>query len=188
MKLDPVVRRETAFMAVSVLICTALMQLGFFLCGRWNISVLLGGIVGWIMSVGNFFLMSVNVQKAVECGDVQQAQLKMRASYTWRMTAMLGIMICTFILDSIHWLPVAAAVFYPRIIITVRQFWRKYVLKISEDVPASAVREIPEDEDESEDAFEKALGHFAPHVNTDSSASPSDSREDRDGEDGKGRS
>ena len=188
MKLDPVVRKETAFMAVSTLVCSALLQAGFFLFGKWDYTVLLGGLVGWVMTTGNFFLMSINVQKAVECYDAQQAQLKMRASYTWRMTAMLGIMIATFILDSVHWLPVVAAVFYPRIVITVRQLWQKYVLKIPEEVPASAVREIPDEEDGQEDGFEKALGHFAKKINTDYSAAASDAKEDTVKEEEKGRS
>ncbi len=188
MKLDPVVRRETVFMAVSTLICAALLQAGFFLFGKWDYTVLLGGIVGWVMAAGNFFLMSLNVQRAVECGDENQAKMKMRASYTWRMSAMLGIMIITFILDAIHWLPVVASVFYPRIVITVRQLWQKYVLKVPEEVPASAVREIPEDENEEEDGFEKALGHFARKINTDYSADASAKKDDAADEEEKGRS
>ena len=187
MKLDPVVRRETAFMAVSVLICTALMQVGFFLCGRWDVSVLLGGIVGWVMAAGNFFLMSLNVQRAVECGDANQAKMKMSASYTWRMSAMLGVMIVTFILDFIHWLPVVAAVFYPRIVITVRQLWQKFVLKIPEETPSVPSSTVDEPEEETEDGFEKALGHFARKINTDYTSASSDAKEDA-ADDEKGRS
>ncbi len=192
MKLDPVVRRETVFMAVSVFICSVLLQAGFFLFGKWDYTVLLGGIVGWGMSVGNFFLMSLNVQRAVECGDENQAKMKINASYTWRMTAMLGIMIVTFILDAIHWLPVVAAVFYPRIVITVRQLWQKFVLKIPEEVPSSpvpAADEQEDDEDTEEDAFEKALGHFARKINTDYSAADASASGDAAADDEeKGRS
>lgn len=171
MKLDPVVKRETAYIAASSFVCAAVIQLVFFLLGEWDLSVALGGVVGWILAVGNFFLMSLDVQRAVECGDENQAKLKMRASYTWRMMAMLAGMVVSFIVDAIHWVPVVASVFYPRIVITVRQLWQKYVLKIPEETPAaSAPAQWEEDE---EDGFEKAVGQFAKKINTDySSAKP----------------
>ena len=190
MKLDPVVRRETVYMASATLICTVLLQTGFFLLGKWDFSVLIGGIVGWIMTAGNFFLMSVNVQKAVECDDETQARLRMRASYTWRMSAMLGILILAFILDFIHWVPVMVAMFYPRLVITVRQLWQKYVLKTPEEIPTSApaVDETEEDEEDEEDGFEKVLGHFAGKINTDYSSSASDKKEKESENNEKGRS
>ena len=190
MKLDPVVRRETVFMACATLICTVLLQAGFFILGKWDLSVLLGGIVGWVMTAGNFFLMSVNVQKAVECDDEAQARLRMRASYTWRMSAMLGILILAFILDFVHWIPVMVAMFYPRIVITIRQLWQKYVLKTPEEIPASApaADETEEDEEDEEDDIEKVLGHFAGKINTDYSSSLSDKKEKKTEDNEKGRS
>ena len=125
MKLDPVVKRETAFIAAASLVCAAAVQLGFLLFGKWDMPVLLGGIIGWAMAVLNFFIMSLDVQRAVECGDEVQAKMKMRASYTWRMFAMLAVMVVSFVVDAIHWLPVVASVFYPRIVITVRQLWQR---------------------------------------------------------------
>jgi len=180
MKLDPVVKRETAFIAMSSLFCAALIQGGFFLFGKWDLSVLWGGVIGWVLTVGNFFLMSLDVQKAVESDDPQKAQMKMRASYTWRMMAMLAVMVVSFVVDGIHWLPVVASVFYPRIVITVRQLWQKFVLKIPEEVPETASAPAEWDEEEEEDGFEKALGQFAKKINTDYSSAKPDAETTKD--------
>lgn len=180
MKLDPVVKRETAFIAVSSLFCAALIQGGFFLLGKWDLSVLWGGAIGWALAVGNFFLMSLDVQKAVESDDPQKAQMKMRASYTWRMMAMLAVMVVSFVVDGIHWLPVVASVFYPRIVITVRQLWQKYVLKIPEEVPETAAAPAEWEDDEEEDDFEKAVGQFAKKINTDYSSAKPDAETTKD--------
>lgn len=171
-KLDPVVRKESGFIALSSLICAALVQAAFLLFEKWDFSVALGGIIGWVLSAGNFFLMSVGVQSAVECADENQAQLKMRTSYTWRMVVILAVMVISFVVDAIHWVPVVASIFYPRVIITIRQLWQRYVRKMPEEEPAAAgAPAVPaEDDTDEEDGFEKALGHFARKIPTDYAA------------------
>ncbi len=175
-KTDPVVKKEIAFMAVAALVCAALVQIGFVIAGcfdetlGWGTDVLLGGVVGWALTVGNFSLMSLGVQKAVSDPDPQHAQMVMKVSYTWRTLGMLAVMAVSFLLDFIHWLPVVAAVFYPSIVIFVRQLWTKYVLKQTGDdpLPQEASKRVEEDEDDGdEDEFEKAIGSFARKINTD---------------------
>lgn len=171
MKLDPVVKKESAFIAVSSLICAALVCGGFALFGAFDLSVLWGGILGWALAAGNFFLMSLDVQRAVSCEDENQAKLKMRASYTWRMLAMLALVALSLLWDKIHWGPVVAAVFYPRVMIMLRQIWQKFVTKET-DAEAASYPAAPalDDEEETEDGFERALGHFATKIPTDYAA------------------
>ncbi len=167
-KLDPVVKKELCFMACAAAVCTALVQGGFVLFARWDYTVAVGGAIGYVLTVLNFFLMSFGVQKAVSDPDPQHAQLVMKASYTWRTVMLLAVMIVSFVVKQIHWLPVVAAVFYPTVVIFIRQFWVKYVLKKNDDPPAGTVTPAPiEDEEDTEDEFEKAISRFAGKIDTD---------------------
>lgn len=167
-KTDPVVKKEVRFMAIGAFICACLVQIGFVIAGRWDYTVAVGGVVGWALTVLNFLLMSLGVQRAVSDPDPQHAQLVMKASYTRRTLLLIAVMVVSFIVDFMHWLPVVAAAFYPSIVIFVRQFWTKYVLKQTGDDPLPADRDMSAaEEDESEDEFEKAIGSFARKIDTD---------------------
>ncbi len=172
MQLDPVVKKELRFIALAALICSVLVQVGFWLVSlwveavSWDYTVALGGVLGYILAVFNFFLMCLAVQRSVSDPDPRHAQLAMKASYTRRMLMILAVLIVSFVVDAIHWLPVAAAVFYPTVSIFVRQFWTRYVLKRTEE-PAATETVPVEDEEETEDEFEKAISRFAGKMDTD---------------------
>lgn len=53
--------------------------------------MLWGTLVGYVLSFGNFVLMSVGVLKALETGDEVMAKLKMRRSYVFRTVVMLAV-------------------------------------------------------------------------------------------------
>lgn len=173
MQLDPVVKKELRFIALAALICSVLVQVGFWLVSlwveavSWDYTVALGGVLGYILAVFNFFLMCLAVQRSVSDPDPRHAQLAMKASYTRRMLMILAVLIVSFVVDAIHWLPVAAAVFYPTVSIFVRQFWTRYVLKRTEEEPAATETVPVEDEEETEDEFEKAISRFAGKIDTD---------------------
>ncbi len=165
--LDPVVKKEVRFMALGAFLCAALVQVCFLVLRRWDFSVALGGVIGWAMTVLNFFLMSLGVQRAVADPDPQHAQLVMKASYTRRSLLLLAVMVISFMVDGIHWVPVVAAAFYPPVVIFARQFFVKYILK-KQDEPVSASAEPVSDEEdgEEEDEFEKVIGRFAGKIDT----------------------
>lgn len=174
MQLDPVVKKELRFIALAALICSVLVQMGFWLVSlwveavSWDYTVALGGVLGYALAVFNFFLMCLAVQRSVSDPDSRHAQLAMKASYTRRMLMILAVLIVSFVVDAIHWLPVVAAVFYPTVSIFVRQFWTVNVLKRTEEEPVGAVSPVSDEEDaESEDEFEKAISRFAGKIDTD---------------------
>ncbi len=170
-KADPVVIKEVRFMAIAAFVCAGLVQIGFVAFGRWDYTVALGGVIGWALTVLNFLLMSLGVQRAVSDPDPQHAQLVMKVSYTWRTILMLAVMVVSFVVEFIHWLPIVAAAFYPMIVIFIRQLWTKYVLKQTGDEPLPAdisAEETDADEDDGEeDEFEKMVGSFARKIDTD---------------------
>ncbi len=90
-KPDPVVRKETGYIAVWVLALSAVMELVFILLGKWNLSVAGGNLAGAAMAVGNYFLLALDVSKAVGSGDPARAALKIRSSITIRLLVMAGL-------------------------------------------------------------------------------------------------
>ncbi len=64
-KIDATVKKETLYIAALSMILAVLMQSVFLIIGKWNTAVLLGGILGYVTAVGNFFLMGLTVQSAI---------------------------------------------------------------------------------------------------------------------------
>ena len=89
-KIDKAVIKETSFVGIWVLIFSAVLQCVFLLVGKWNYTVLLGNLLSGAVSVLNFFLLGITVQKAIETGDVKAAKARMRISQFARLV-MLGI-------------------------------------------------------------------------------------------------
>ena len=88
----PAVRKETKFVAVSELIGVAVMLVVFAVLHgvmpdkvTFDYRVVLGGILGGIVAVANFFLLGLTVQKVSSTEDEKQASGYMKSSYTRRM-------------------------------------------------------------------------------------------------------
>ena len=120
MKFDPEVKKDIGFMALGCGVCSIVVALVFAVIGKFTLPVLWGTLVGYVLSFGNFVLMSVGVLKALETGDEVMAKLKMRRSYVFRTVVMLAVIGVSIAVEFVNWVPVVASVFYPRIIITAR--------------------------------------------------------------------
>lgn len=165
MKLDPVVKKENLYMLIGSVICTAVVQLVFLIAGKYDYTVALGGLWGLFITVLNFFIMTVAIQRAVELSDEQTAKMKIQASYTKRMLLMVALMVVGVVVPQINWIPVLISVFYPRIVITVRGGIASLKNKNTEAVTTTADSSEAEDgsdfdEDEEEDELEKFVGFF----------------------------
>ena len=83
-KLEKAVRRETGYIAIWVLILSALMQAVFLIFNKWDYTVLLGNLLSGSVSLLNFLLMGLTIQSATS-KDEAQAKQQMRLSQTLRM-------------------------------------------------------------------------------------------------------
>lgn len=159
MKLDPEVKKEIKFMALGCAACSAAVVLVFALIGKFELSVLWGTLVGYVLAVGNFILMSYGVVKALETGDEAAAKLKMRSSYIWRTIVMLAVMALSIAFEFVHWIPVLISVFYPRIIITARGILNN--IRARKNPPPDYEPLPDDDEEEKTDEFEKFVSGFS---------------------------
>lgn len=181
MKFEPEVKKDIGFMAVGCGVCSIVVALVFAVIGKFTLPVLWGTLVGYVLSFGNFVLMSVSVLKALETGDEVMAKLKMRRSYVFRTVVMLAVIGVSIAVEFVNWVPVVASVFYPRIIITARGLWRKY--KTRNDPPPT-YDPVPEDEEEEKtDEFEKFVSGFSkgevPKVPASETSEKQDNKEDK---------
>lgn len=167
MKLDPIVKKETGLMAAGCLACTVVLALVFVVLGKFDLTVALGCLVGYALAVGNFFVMSCTLTKAIASGDEVTAKLKMKQSYVTRSVVMLVVMAVSIVVEWIHWVPVIAAVFYPRIIIFIRGIVQniraaKHPEEQTESVEESEKQYVKwEDDEEESDEFEKFVSGFS---------------------------
>ena len=123
-KIDPTVRKETAYIAGFVLIFSLLMQSVFLIIGRWDYTVLLGNLFSGVMAVLNFFLMGLSVQAALQ-KEEKDAKTLMKLSQSLRMlllfiAAALGVWLPCF-----HPIAALLPLFFPRIAIALRPLFIK---------------------------------------------------------------
>ena len=87
MKIDPTVKKETGYIAIVTLLAGVLQQAVFLILGKWTLAVLLGGIYGWAVALGNFFFMGLSVQKAVS-QEEKDAKSTLKFSQSMRLLAL----------------------------------------------------------------------------------------------------
>ena len=118
-RIDPVVRKETKYIAVGVLLLSTLMQAVFLIIGSWGVPVLLGNVLGALAAVGNFFAMALTVQRAVT-EDEKQAKQTVKLSNALRMLIMFALLAAGVLLPVFDVWTTVIPVTFPRLIVAVR--------------------------------------------------------------------
>ena len=122
------VLRTTAMLAIAEAICTALMVGAFALAGYYNTGVLLGGIVGCIMAVANFFFMAVAAESAADRAldnDVDSGKKIVKASFRARLLIMAVLLFLFAKSGTCNLIAMIVPLVLTRVIITVIEFFRK---------------------------------------------------------------
>ena len=123
-----IVDQETGIVAIGVLICTAVMIGAFALLGKYDTSVLLGGIVGAILSIGNFFFMAVGTSLAAdraEKQDVKGGQVLIRNSYMLRLAVLFVLLFACAKSGLFNLFALVLPLIFVRPSLTIAEFFRK---------------------------------------------------------------
>ena len=127
MKLQKAVKKETGIIAASVAIGVLVMYLVFFCLhmvvpdwAPFDIKVIIGGIGGYLIAVGNFFWMAVSVQKVASIEDEDRARKTMGVSYRYRTMIQFLWVILSIVLPFINPVAGIAPLFVPSIVIKLR--------------------------------------------------------------------
>lgn len=123
-KTDPTVKRETLYIAYSVIIFSVSIQAVYLIINRWNYTVLLGNILSGSVSVLNFFLMGRTIQSATE-KDQKGAKSTMKASQSLRLFMMFIALVLGVVLPCFDTVTSIIPIFIPRIAIMLRPIFDK---------------------------------------------------------------
>lgn len=123
-KTDPTVKRETLYIAYSVIIFSVFIQAVYLIINRWNYTVLLGNILSGSVSVLNFFLMGRTIQSATE-KDQKGAKSTMKASQSLRLFMMFIALVLGVVLPCFDTVTSIIPIFIPRIAIMLRPIFDK---------------------------------------------------------------
>ena len=123
-KIDPVVKKETKYISLWVGILSVLMQAVFLVLGKWDVTVLLGNLLGGAAAIANFFLMGLGVQKAVQ-KEEKDAKATLRLSQSYRFLLLILVAVFGIVLEVFHSVAVILPFFFPRIAVGIRPFLDK---------------------------------------------------------------
>ena len=120
--------RETAPVLLGQLLCTAVMIGIFALAGKFQLSVLLGGLVGALIAIANFFIMSFVANLAAdkaEAQDVAGGQKMIQLSYMGRMLGMFLVLILCAKSGYFHVLALVLPLAFTRPILTIAEIFKQ---------------------------------------------------------------
>ena len=89
-KIDPSIERDTQYIAMVVVLLTVLMEAVFLIIGKWDMTVLFGGLLGAAVALLNFFLMAMTVQNSL-AKEEKDAKGAMKVSHSMRMLMLVVV-------------------------------------------------------------------------------------------------
>ena len=126
MQVQQATRRETLHIALGVLAFSAVMELVFFVIGRWETGVLWGNLLGGGFAIGNFFFLGLTVQAIAGESDEKRARLKLQGSYSLRMLLTLGVIVLAVKAPIFVWPAAVIPLLFPRLTILAMQMMGLY--------------------------------------------------------------
>lgn len=122
------VLKETAIVALGLLLCVGLMMGLFALLGKFDTAVWLGGLAGSLLATGNFFFMAISASVAADKAVAQNTKgglLTMRLSYIVRLAVLFVILFALAKSGSCNVVTTALPLAFIRPILFVTDFFRK---------------------------------------------------------------
>ncbi len=145
-RIDPIVWRETRYIALTVAAGSLLIQGVCLIAGWWSPPVLLGNLLGGITAIGNTLLVGLMVQQAV-AQEEKKAKSTVRLSQGGRLLLQGLILVLAAVLPRIFniW-TTALPLLIPRIAVSFRAG------RIKNGEPRSVAAEDPDDDPYDDDA------------------------------------
>lgn len=120
--------QQTGIISLGQLLCVAAMCGVFALMGHFDSGVLIGGTVGAVLAIGNFFFMAIAADLAADKAvnqDVKGGKAMIRSSYSLRLVV-LAVLLFAFAKSGIcNLFALVLPLVFTRPILTITQFFRK---------------------------------------------------------------
>ncbi|MBO5098992.1 MAG: hypothetical protein J6C16_02365 [Clostridia bacterium] len=123
-KIDPVVIKETKYIAYFVIILSIAMEAVFLILRKWDVTVLLGNILSASAAVLNFLFMGITVQKAV-MKDEKDAKTAVKASQSLRTFFLFAVAAIGALVPIFNIWSSLIPLLFPRIAIMFRPLFDK---------------------------------------------------------------
>ena len=123
-----IVFRETAIVLVGELVCSAVMVGIFALLGRFDLSVVLGALLGLTLATLNFFFMAIVASLAADKAqqqDVAGGQKLLRASYPVRLLVLAVVLFACAQSGFFNLFALVLPLVFVQPALTVAEFLRK---------------------------------------------------------------
>ena len=122
------VLRQTGIVALGELIGTAAMVGIFALLGKFDMGVLLGGIVGALAATANFLAMAIGVNAAADKAEQQNVkggQATIKGSYGLRMVGMALVLFAFAKSGLCNVIALVVPLIFVRFTLTLQEFFRR---------------------------------------------------------------
>ena len=135
---------DVLFLAGGELVVSVGIVAVFFLLGKFDWRVLTGCLVGSLLTVLNFLILSVSINRAVDrvmagqngalseedaakFGEMHSAQIQktVKASFLFRQIMLVAVLVAVFLLDVCNVIASLVPLLFFRPILTVREIFRK---------------------------------------------------------------
>ena len=122
------VLRQTLVVALGEAVGVAAIIGIFALLSKLDMTVVLGGIVGGLVSVANFFVMAIGVGIAAdkaENGDVKGGQATIKLSYILRMAGMVVVLFAFAKSGLCNVIALVVPLIFTRFTLTLQEFFKR---------------------------------------------------------------
>ncbi len=120
--------RQTGVVALGEALGVAAMMGIFALLGKFDMSVLWGGIVGGLVAIANFFVMAIGVNIAADKAqnqDVKGGQAAIKGSYALRMLVMAVVLFAFAKSGICNVISLVVPLVFVRFTLTLWEFFRR---------------------------------------------------------------
>ena len=117
-------KKDILRIAVGVLIGDVIMCIVFICIKRFDLSVVLGAVLGTVFAVANLFYLDYSIGRALEKGDAMQSYF--RKSYMVRMLIHAACIVLAALLPFINTIAGIVPLFFPKLVIYAMQLLGLY--------------------------------------------------------------
>ena len=113
--MDKTVKKEIKSISLFMLIFSILMQIIFLILGKYNYTVFLGSIYGGLLSILNFTLLAITVQKLASEPNYDNVRKEFTSSYRTRSCILIVFTIIGIVSPLFNSVAVILSVLCPKI-------------------------------------------------------------------------
>lgn len=120
--------QQTGIIALGEIFCIAIMYGVYAMIGGFDSSVVLGGIAGSLLAIGNFFFMAIAADLAADKAvnqDVKGGKSLIQSSYLMRLVVIALILFACAKSGFFNLIALVIPLLLTRPIITISEFFRK---------------------------------------------------------------